>query len=110
MSVSRSSGKTRQPSCASERSAALTAGLARARAVLASGNGYPSADAAGLGVAANLTEPDPFTLIPGGFPAPPWGLAVRVTDAPNPAACYFLYLAAPPGGTPTLSAAVTGGC
>lgn len=81
-----------------------------AGATVTMSNGYPSANAAGLGVAANLGEPDPFSLVVGGFPAPPYGVVARMTAARDPAACYFLYLGAPAGGQPTLSAAVTGGC
>lgn len=65
-------------------------------------NGYPTADAAGIGQAAQLSEE--FTLVAG------TPLSIQVAGAQTPADCSFTYTAAPADGAPTISGTTITGC
>jgi MSHA pilin protein MshA len=90
------------------RSASLAGGLAGSANVTLEGqavtmiNGYPTADAAGIGQAAQLSGE--FTLVAG------TPLRIQVAGAPTPVGCSFTYTAAPPNGAPTISGTTITGC
>lgn len=67
-------------------------------------NGYPTADAAGIFAAAQLSAE--FNTAGGGAAA----LAIQVVGAPTPADCSFTYTAAPANGAPVISNPTTTGC
>ncbi|WNF47185.1 type II secretion system protein [Pseudomonas sp. SG20056] len=67
-------------------------------------NGYPTADAAGIFAASQLSAE--FDTTGGGAAA----LAIRLRGAPTPADCSFTYTAAPANGAPVIGNPVTTGC
>ena len=67
-------------------------------------NFYPTADAAGIVAAAQLSNE--FTTTGGGAAA----LVIQVDGAPTPADCSFEYSAAPADGAPTIDNLDTSGC
>ena len=67
-------------------------------------NLYPTADAAGIVAAAQLSGE--FSTTGGGAAA----LVIQVAGAPTPANCSFSYTAAAANATPTITAATTTGC
>jgi MSHA pilin protein MshA len=90
------------------RSASLAGGLAGNDDVALEGqavtmvNGYPTANDAGIGQAAQLSGE--FTLV-AGTPS-----RIQVAGAPTPADCSFTYAAALANGAPTISGTTTTGC
>lgn len=71
-------------------------------------NQYPTADAGGIGVAAQLSNE--FRLVGGGDEAGDT-VTVQLTGAPTPANCSFTYTApAAANGAPTYSAVTATGC
>lgn len=93
-------------------SASLAGGLAGNANVTLEGqavtmiNAYPTADAAGIGAAAQLSGEFAVVAVAG----PPAVLRIQVTGAPTPANCSFTYQAAPANGAPTISGTTTTGC
>lgn len=67
-------------------------------------NGYPTADAAGILVAAQLSSEYSST---GGGTSP---LTIQVAGATTPASCSFTYTAAAANGAPAYGTPVTTGC
>ena len=67
-------------------------------------NGYPTADAAGILVAAQLSAEYSST---GGGTSP---LTIQIAGATTPASCSFTYTAAAAGGAPAYGTPVTTGC
>ena len=67
-------------------------------------NFYPTADAAGIVAAAQLSSE--FTTTGGGASA----LVIQVAGAPTPASCKFEYTAAAANAAPTIGSLVTTGC
>ncbi len=91
-------------------SAALAAGntanqsIALEGATITMANLYPTADAAGIVAAAQLSAE--FDTTGGGAAA----LVIRVAGAPTPASCSFTYTAAAANSAPAISAVTTTGC
>lgn len=91
-------------------SAALAAGNTANQSVVLEGatitmaNLYPTADAAGIVAAAQLSAE--FDTTGGGAAA----LVIRVAAAPTPASCSFTYTAAAANSAPAISAVTTTGC
>jgi MSHA pilin protein MshA len=71
-------------------------------------NKYPTADAAGIVIAAGISVPDDYTTTGGGALA----TSVLTIEVPGNVAanCSFTYTAAGAGGSPTFSAPTTTGC
>lgn len=67
-------------------------------------NGYPTADAAGILVAAQLSSE--YSSTGGGTSA----LTIQVAGATTPASCSFTYTAAAASGAPAYGTPVTTGC
>ncbi|MBB6342655.1 MSHA pilin protein MshA [Pseudomonas fluvialis] len=91
-------------------SAALAAGNTANQSVVLEGvtitmaNLYPTADAAGIVAAAQLSAD--FDTTGGGAAA----LVIRVAAAPTPASCSFTYTAAAANSAPAISAVTITGC
>jgi MSHA pilin protein MshA len=80
-------------------------------------NGYPAGTYNGIVIMAGLQGaagiPTAATLLAEGWevPAPAGGVVtVRPQNAPAPATCQFTYTQAGAGGSPAITAPVTGGC
>ncbi|MDF3031460.1 MAG: mannose-sensitive hemagglutinin a [Moraxellaceae bacterium] len=93
--------------------AQLTGNLAAGASVTLEGtaitmiNRYPTADAAGILAAAQLS---PEFSTSGGGALATSVLTVQFANAPTPADCSFTYTAAPANGTPVFGAMTTTGC
>lgn len=71
-------------------------------------NGYPTADAAGIGAAAQLAAAD-FSLT-GGAAAAGSVVTISPTAATNAATCFFTYTSPAAGAAPAIGAVDTTGC
>ncbi len=84
-----------------------TGNIAMEGATITMVNNYPTADAAGIGAAAQLSVEYVLTQAAAG---PPVQVRVEVDSAPTQANCSFTYTAAPANGAPVFGTPVTTGC